>query len=209
MHPWRHYVALGDSFTQGVGDPVEGFARLGVVDRLTAALRQSNPDLRFTNLAQHGLGVGEIREQQLEPALRLESDIASIVGGANDIMTGRFDVTRWEEAFRTLYQALTQAGAVVISANIPEFAILRTLKEPLQARLKANIARGNAVIESLAAQYGVILVDAWLISGRSDREDWSEDGVHLNSRGYFKFAQETLKTLEQQTGLKIGNIEAP
>ena len=118
MHPWHHYVALGDSFTEGIGDPVEGFARLGVVDRLAAALRQSNPDLRFTNLAQHGLGVGEIREQQLEPALRLEPDIASVVAGANDIMTGRFDVTRWEEEFRTLYQALTRAGAAVISANI-------------------------------------------------------------------------------------------
>ena len=98
---------------------------------------------------------------------------------------------------------------MVISANIPEFAILRTLKEPLQARLRANIARVNAVIERLAAQYEVILVDAWTISGRSDREDWSEDGVHLNSRGYFKFAQETLKTLEQQTGFRIGDIEAP
>jgi lysophospholipase L1-like esterase len=209
MHPWHHYVALGDSFTEGIGDPAEGFARLGVVDHLAAALRQSSPDLRFTNLAQHGLGVGEIREQQLEPALRLEPDIASVVAGANDIMTGRFDVTRWEAAFRTLYQALTQAGAVVISANIPEFAILRTLKEPLQARLRVNIARGNAVIERLAAQYGVILVDAWAISMRSDREDWSADGVHLNSRGYFKFAQETLKTLERQTGFRIGDIEVP
>ena len=209
MHPWHHYVALGDSFTEGIGDPVEGFARLGVVDRLAAALRQSSPGLRFTNLAQHGLGVGEIREQQLEPALRLEPDIASVVAGANDIMTGRFDVTRWEAEFRTLYQALTQAGAAVISANIPEFAILRTLKEPLQARLKANFARGNAVIDV----WRLSIRSFWLMPGpsarRSDPEDWSEDGVHLNSRGYFKFAQETLKVLEQQTGCRIGDIEAP
>jgi lysophospholipase L1-like esterase len=39
--------------------------------------------------------------------------------------------------------------------------------------------------------------------------DRSEDEVHLNSRGYFNFAQETLKVLEQQTGLRIGSIEAP
>ena len=69
MHPWHHYVALGDSFTEGVGDPVEGFARLGVVDRLAAALRQSNPDLRFTNLAQHGLGVGETLSNRLASGL--------------------------------------------------------------------------------------------------------------------------------------------
>ena len=98
---------------------------------------------------------------------------------------------------------------MVIATNIPQFAILRTLKEPLQARLKANIAHGNAVIERLAGRCGVILVDAWAISARSDREDWSVDGVHLNARGYFKFAQETLKTVEQQTGLRIGEITTP
>lgn len=43
MHPWRHYVALGDSFTEGVGDPVDGFAPLGAVDHLAAASRQANP----------------------------------------------------------------------------------------------------------------------------------------------------------------------
>lgn len=206
MHPWHHYVALGDSFTEGVGDPVDGFATHGAVDLLAAALRRTSPDIRFTNLAQRGLVVAEIRQQQLEAALRLRPDLVSVVAGANDIMTGRFNVTGWEEEFRTLYEALTQAGAAVISANIPEFAILRTLKEPLQRRLKTNIARGNAVIEHLAAQYGVILVDARSISTRSDREDWSADGVHLNARGYFKFAQETLKMLEQRTGSKIGDI---
>jgi lysophospholipase L1-like esterase len=209
MHPWHHYVAMGDSFTEGFGDRVDGFARLGVADRLAAALRGSNPDLRFTNLAVRGLLVREIREQQLEPALRLKPDLVSVVAGANDIMTGRFSATGWEEEFRTMFEALTGIGATVITANLPDFPILRTLKEPLQARVRSNIARGNSVIERLASGYGTVLVDAWAISQRSDRGDWSEDGVHLNSRGYFKFAQETLKMLERQTGLRIGAIEAP
>ena len=132
MHPWHHFVAMGDSFTEGFGDSVDGFAKLGVVDRLAATLRQSSPDLRYTNLAQRGLVVSEIREQQLETALRLKPDLVSVVAGANDIMTGRFDATRWAEEFQRLYEALTQAGAAVIAANLPEFPVLRTLKEPLQ-----------------------------------------------------------------------------
>jgi lysophospholipase L1-like esterase len=207
MHPWHHFVAIGDSFTEGVGDSVDGFARLGAVDRLAAALRQSNPDLRYTNLAQRGLVVTEIREQQLETTLRLEPDLVSVVAGANDIMTGRFSADRWEEEFRTLYVALTQIGATVIAANLPAFPILRTLKEPLQTRVMNNVTRGNGIIERLAAQYQVILVDSWTVSQQTDREDWSEDGVHLNSRGYFKFAEEVLGILKQQTGFKIGDIE--
>lgn len=200
MHLWHHYVALGDSFTEGIGDPVEGFAMLGAADRLSAALRQHNPDLHFTNLAQRGLGVSEIRQQQLEPALRLRPDLVSVVAGANDLLNGRFSVTRWEEEFRLIYQALTDAGATVIAATLPDFPILRTLAGPLQARVRANLVRGNDLIQRLAAEHHTILVDAWAISARSSEEDWSADGVHLNSRGYFKFAQETLKMVEQLTG---------
>ena len=212
MHPWHHYVAMGDSFTEGIGDSVDGFAKLGAMDRIAAALRQTNPDLRYTNLAKRGLVVSEIREQQLETALRLKPDFVSVVAGANDIMTGRFSATLWEEEFGILYEALAQTGAAVIAVNLPEFQVLQTLQEPLRARVKGNIARGNDIVQRLATQYQVILVDAWASNQRSDPQDWqdwSEDGVHLNSRGYFKFAQETLKVIEQQTGLKIGDVVAP
>ena len=140
LHPWHHYVAMGDSFTEGVGDSVDGFAKLGAMDRVAAALRQSNSDLRYTNLAQRGLLVGEIREQQLETALHLKPDLVSVVAGANDIMTGRFSATRWEQEFRTLYEVLTQTGAVIFAANVPEFPILRTLKEAqLPFRLRQQV----------------------------------------------------------------------
>ena len=43
MHPWHHYIAIGDSFTEGVGDPVDGFAMYGAADRLAAALRKPIP----------------------------------------------------------------------------------------------------------------------------------------------------------------------
>ena len=209
MHSWHHYVAIGDSFTEGVGDSADGFTKFGAMDRLAAALRQSNPDLQYTNLAKRGLLAAEIREQQLETALSLKPDFVSVVAGANDIMKGQFDETRWEQELRILYESLTQAGAVVTTVNMPFFPLIRTLKEPLQTRIKSNIEKGNNIIQRLVAQYKVVLVDAWTISLRDDMEDWSEDGIHLNSRGYFKFAKEILKTLEQQTGVKIGEIEAP
>ncbi len=209
MHSWHHYVAMGDSFTEGVGDSVDGFTKLGAMDRLAAALRQSNPDLQYTNLAKRGLLVAEVREQQLETALSLKPDFVSVAAGANDIMKGQFDKIRWEQELRILYESLTQTGAVVTTVNMPFFPLIRTLKEPLQIRIKSNLEKGNNIIQRLVAQYKVILVDAWTISLRDDMEDWSEDGIHLNSQGYFKFAKEILKTLEQQTGVKIGSIEGP
>lgn len=203
MHPWHHYVALGDSFTEGVGDPVEGFAMLGATDRLADALRRSNPDLRYTNLAKRGLLAHEIREQQLEAALALKPDLVSAVAGANDLLTGRFSTTRWEEEFRALYGALTGIGAVVIAGTLPDFPLLRTLPGPLQTRVRGNFARGNAIIQQLAAEYRLVLVDAWAISQESAPDDWSADAVHLNARGYYRFSQDVIAALEQQTGYKL------
>ena|SRR3989304_8854495 len=208
MYPWNQFVAIGDSFTQGVGDPVDGFEKLGAMDMLATAFRQVNPGLRFTNLAIYGLTVAEIREQQLEMALRLKPDFVSVVAGANDILKGRFDEARWEQEFRMIFEALTQNGAVVGASNLPNFAIINTFKEALQVRIRRNITRGNAIIQHLAEQYRVILVDAWAKSSGLNPDDWSADGVHLNSRGYYKFAKEILEKLEQQVGVKLGNIEA-
>ena len=160
MHPWHHYVALGDSFTEGVGDPVEGFEMLGAMDRLAAALRQSNPALQVTNLAKRGLVLAEIRDQQLAPALGLKPDFVSVVGGANNILSGRFDSARFEDEFDTLLSALTASGARVCTGNLPRFPIIATLREPLQARLSKNLARANAIIARVAARHGAILVDA-------------------------------------------------
>lgn len=61
--------------------------------------------------------MNEIREQQLEAALALKPDLVSVVVGANDILTGRFSVTHWEEDFRALYETLTGAGATMIAAR--------------------------------------------------------------------------------------------
>lgn len=202
-HPWHHYVALGDSFTEGVGDPAEGFDMLGAMDRLAAALRQSNPALQVTNLAKRGLVLAEIREQQLEPALGLKPDFVSVVGGANNILSGRFDSARFEDEFESLLAPLTASGARVCTGNLPNFPIIATLREPLQARLSKNLARANAIIARLAARHGAILVDAWGASLRADPADWSADNLHLNARGYFNFAAEIVRSIEEQAGVQI------
>ncbi len=56
LHPWSRYVALGDSFTEGMGDPnpdsVGGHR--GWADRVAEELSHGHPDFAYANLAVRG-----------------------------------------------------------------------------------------------------------------------------------------------------------
>ena len=54
--PWSRFVAIGDSFTEGVGDPEAdspGGLR-GWADRFAEVLAEHNSDLAYANLAVRG-----------------------------------------------------------------------------------------------------------------------------------------------------------
>ena len=79
-HPWRRYVALGDSFTEGVGDPdprSPGGVR-GWADRVAEELSIGHEDFAYANLAVRGLLLEQILERQVGPALALQPDLISL-----------------------------------------------------------------------------------------------------------------------------------
>src|SRR5690242_9855961 len=94
-HPatrFSRYVAIGDSTTEGLEDPTpDGRGYRGFADRLAHNLARQQPALLYANLGIRGRKMRQIREEQLEPALALEPDLVSIVGGLNDILRPRID----------------------------------------------------------------------------------------------------------------------
>jgi len=209
MYPWKHYVAIGDSFTAGIGDPVDGFQTIGCMERFARVLQTSSPSLQFTNLAKRGLIISEIREGQLARALELQPDFISVVAGANDIMKGKFEAQSFEDDLRTLYEPLAKTDAVVSTVNIPPFPLIKTMQEAIQTRLYRHIEKANSIVKSLADEYKIILVDAYAHADDFDENDWSADYVHLNARGYFKFTNVIIQVLEKSMGVEIGKAEMP
>jgi len=209
MHPWKHYAAIGDSFTEGIGDPVDGFQSIGCMERLGQVLKKSNPDMQFTNLAKRGLVISEIRESQLTKALELKPDFITAVIGANDVMKGKFASQNFEKDVRSIFEPLSKTGALVSTGTLPPFPFIKTLPEAIQPRLFRHVEKANAILTSLAKEYNVILVDAYAHVHELDEQDWSADKVHLNARGYFKFTDVMIDVLEKQTGMAIGKTEMP
>ena len=87
-HPWRRYVALGDSFTEGIGDPESGSAggHRGWADRVAEVLSQQADDFAYANLAVRGKLISQIVAGQVETALDLKPDLITFSAGGNDVI---------------------------------------------------------------------------------------------------------------------------
>src|SRR5207344_454093 len=94
------FVALGDSFTEGLDDPragQEGY--LGWADRFAGMLAAPRPGLRYANLAVRGKLLGEVAEEQVPRAIAMAPDLVSLAAGGNDLLRPRGDPDTLAEQF--------------------------------------------------------------------------------------------------------------
>lgn len=184
MRPLR-YVALGDSLTEGVGDPV-GNAWRGWAALLAGGL--SEPTAEFTNLAVSGAQTRDVLEKQLPPALSLRPDVASVLVGVNDTLRATFDIEKIAERLDKVYAAFTRQGTAVLTACLPDpgtmLGLPGVLGNPLARRQRAV----NTVVHTLSERYGALHLhavdDAWIM----ERAMWSSDRLHPGERGHRQIA---------------------
>src|SRR6478735_12808507 len=95
------YVAIGDSFTEGVGDELpDGHVR-GWADLVAQGWADATAQpVEYANFAIRGKLIQPIVEQQLEPALALRPTHLSFNGGGNDMLRPKASTARivaaWE-----------------------------------------------------------------------------------------------------------------
>src|SRR5215207_1449794 len=182
---WNRYVALGDSVTEGLGDPLRDGRLRGWAMRLAEHLRQVMPDLEFVNLAVRGHRVEDAIHRQLRPALALRPDLVSVVVGANDVLLGtRVDRHRIAHALGRLIAPLTATGATVIMSTVPDLAAFIPLPPPVRAQLSRGFDTVNDVTRDVARRYDALLLEPpaeWTTRGR---QLLSIDRIHPNAEGH-------------------------
>src|SRR6266581_8168 len=94
------YVALGDSFTEGLDDltGVDGGYR-GWADRFAERLAAGQPGLRYANLAIRGKTVQQVADEQVPAAISLQPGLVSIAAGGNDLLRPSADPDALAERF--------------------------------------------------------------------------------------------------------------
>lgn len=190
MPTFQTFVALGDSFTRGIGDPVPGCPAGSALDQVADELRRLNPQLHYVNLAQRGLTTRQILNTQLEPALALRPDLVSVMPGGNDCLKDQWAPSAFQADFRAMLSSFPTA--TLITATLPDFSERLTLPPDRCAQLSAHLQEANRVIREVSSDLGALLVEF-------DWDDhpgvWSQDGIHPNARGYALAARHLLASL--------------
>lgn len=188
--PFHRYVALGDSFTEGVGDPDASLPNgvRGWADRVAAVL--SHDDFAYANLAIRGRKLLPILAEQVDPALEMKPDLVSIYAGANDVLRPRVDIDRLVEAYDVALGRLADAGAqlVVFTAYDPGGS-------PVFGALRGRFAIYNELVRQVAERHGATLVDFWRLRDYRDDRLWDTDRMHMSSAGHQRMAIAVLDAL--------------
>ncbi|MGI5171123.1 SGNH/GDSL hydrolase family protein [Spirillospora sp. CA-253888] len=188
---YRRYVALGDSQTEGLNDGDEVLGYRGWADRLAEHLAQVEPELLYANLAVRGKRAAQVRAEQLEAALALEPDLATVMAGMNDLVRPGFDPEATAGELEAMFAALTGAGARVLTFTFPDIGAIA----PLVRRLRPRVVDFNARIRTAAARHGVLVVDAETFEVTVDSRLWSADRIHATPLGHTLMAAAAAHTL--------------
>jgi lysophospholipase L1-like esterase len=192
-HSFRRYVALGDSFTEGVGDPdpTRPNGLRGWADRVAEVLGRDVPGFGYANLAIRGRKLGPILDEQLEPALALAPDLVTIYAGANDILRPQVDVdalvATYDDALGRI--AATGARLLVWTAFDPGGSATFGL-------LRGRFAVYNELVREVAERHGADLVDFWRMREYRDWGLWDPDRMHMGPAGHQRMATAVLDLLE-------------
>ncbi|PHE93143.1 lipase [Bacillus wiedmannii] len=192
---WKRFVSIGDSFTEGIGDEVEGIALKSWVDHLVQLCEK---DIEYANFAKRGLVTKEIRSQQLEKALTFNPDLVSIIAGANDVLKGRWDHQAYKNDMEFMIDTLSKTDADIIIASLPDFTVRLPFSSEKKQVLKEQLLEANEIILSLSREYKLHHVDFWNHHLVNDNTLWSTDLIHPNSKGYVKVAELIFSSLPVQ-----------
>src|SRR3954468_20704324 len=175
----RGLVALGDSITNGHGEPA-----LGVHPQSWAQWVAEALDLPFTKLATDGAQAADVLRQQV-PRLDGPYDVGCVFAGVNDVRAPGFDAAAFARDMRGIAEALAATTERIALLTIPEdLGRPRAAPKPREA---------NAIIRAIAAATPGATVVA--LDDLAGAPFLLPDAVHPTARGQLEIADRAARAL--------------
>ena len=224
------FVALGDSITLGIGDPVrlpppdrpdrsdrldlpDGSDRGGQPARSrkgprgwrgwAVLLAESLPDSALHIVAGNGACMADLERDQLPRALQLRPEIASVVIGVNDTLRPNFDPDGIAAAAAHTVGALRASGADVLTMRLPDPGRMLGVPGVLARPLARRAHQVNDVMDQVAERFSTLHFDAASDGAAYDPLMWAVDRLHPSERGHRLIARR-FHALLAQAGHQVG-----
>ena len=199
QHPWSRYVAIGDSFTEGIGDPEPRSpgGHRGWADRVAEVLSEKTDDFAYANLAIRGRLLQQILDEQIEPALELRPDLITVSMGGNDVIRPGTDPDEIAARFEGGIARLRRDGATVVMFNGPDIGMT-----PVLGRIRGKVAIYNENLRTIAQKHDAIVADMWSLRELTDPRMWAPDRLHFSPIGHQTIARMVLSALNVENDLE-------
>lgn len=171
-------LALGDSITNGDGEPA-----LGVPCRSWALWLAQALELPYTNLARDGAVVADVLAEQV-PRVRGAFNLGCLYIGVNDVRRLDFDAPRFAADLAAALARLAEHADRLLTFTIP-----LDLGRP---RAGAKVGTANAVIRRLAGEHGAACAALDDLCGT---RLLLPDAVHLTAVGQLELADRAARAL--------------
>lgn len=191
---WRRFVALGDSFTEGLADVRRPDGRhRGWADRVAEHLAAAvGPgEFSYANLAIRGRLLPQVVAEQVPLALAMEPDLVSIGAGVNDALRRHFDLDALATHLENGTRVLRGTGADVLLFAFGDPGRRSRAMSPIRHRIRSL----NTAVHAIAEQYGCLVVDFWGVAEYDHDRYWDGDRLHLSPEGHALAAQTALSAL--------------
>lgn len=200
------YVALGDSFTEGVGDASRHLPNgvRGWADRVAEALARDTPGWEYANLAIRSKRLRHIIAEQIEPALAMEPTLITLYAGGNDVMDVGTSITSILDQYEFLVSRLAESEATILLFTGYDVEV-----SPLLAALRRENHAYNLGIKAIAAKYGATVVDYAALQAYANPRMWCSDRLHMSKRGHKYLAAHVLEVLQVSHGIVLKEKSHP
>ena len=196
---WRGYVALGDSFTEGMDDPYpDGKTYRGWADLVAARLAlDSGPSFGYANLAIRGRLLDQVIAEQVEPALAMLSrngagrDLISFAAGGNDVLRRKIEPAALIVKLDGVVERLRATGADVVLFRFAD--VMGRL--PGQRLVGPRAAILNDGVRDVAEKRGAHVIDLYGDKAFHNPRLWSADRLHMSAAGHRRVAAHVLTSL--------------
>ncbi len=179
----HRFVALGDSFTEGLDDVLRCDGRnTGWADRVAERLASDQvvDSIEYANLAVRGRLTRQVIEEQVPVAVGMQPDLTTLGVGVNDALRRGFDL---DAVATDLEQGVTRLRAGGSQVLLFAFGDPTRRSQALGA-VAGRVAGLRSATLEIARIHGCWLVDFWGVAHYDDERMWSPDRLHLSPIGH-------------------------